>query len=472
MKIWRHLAWFLLLCGVVLAQNPISAPPVSTSILSLPVYTLNAAPVAGASLALVGSSGQTQIYYWAVANYQIGSVMSPLGNISTAPATLSGSNYVAVNPWSYPSSVVSVDILKTSSNVAPTGACNCAVATGLTSGGTNDQSNSTSSYTVTLFNPGSLGITLTNEVTGNGVSHLMYRQNGVLVKDLATSGGGTVGGTGTANSFAGWTGSSTLGNAPCTFTATAMTCSAPQTSPSGNSILSLVGGAGSGIANPWFLQAAGGVGGLAVGTPAIAASYINGGVGNHIGINVAVDVGEFTVWGGTTALLNLTASFATLAKPLQMSAPGTASTAALRFGTGGQALFTGGSGNTTWPVLYMNDCPGCGGGGNGPTTWSTSGSYFGVNAIAGFVGNFVDYRLNGGSALFQVTSAGLANAVGGFQTAAVAFSTLPACAAGTEGSTRAVSDSNTNTWGATIANGGANHILGYCDGTNWTVAAK
>jgi len=36
----------------------------------------------------------------------------------------------------------------------------------------------------------------------------------------------------------------------------------------------------------------------------------------------------------------------------------------------------------------------------------------------------------------------------------------------------AVTDSTTNTWGGTITGGGADHVLAYCDGTNWTVAAK
>lgn len=52
------------------------------------------------------------------------------------------------------------------------------------------------------------------------------------------------------------------------------------------------------------------------------------------------------------------------------------------------------------------------------------------------------------------------------------FSSLPACAGGTEGTQAAVSDSTTNTWGATITGSGANHVLAYCDGTNWTVTAK
>jgi hypothetical protein len=54
----------------------------------------------------------------------------------------------------------------------------------------------------------------------------------------------------------------------------------------------------------------------------------------------------------------------------------------------------------------------------------------------------------------------------------VTFSSLPVCSSTTEGSRGAVSDSTTNTWGSTVTGGGANHILAYCDGTNWTVAAK
>jgi hypothetical protein len=52
------------------------------------------------------------------------------------------------------------------------------------------------------------------------------------------------------------------------------------------------------------------------------------------------------------------------------------------------------------------------------------------------------------------------------------FASLPACAAGTEGSFAAITDSSTNTWGATITGSSGSHVLGYCDGTNWTVAGK
>jgi hypothetical protein len=52
------------------------------------------------------------------------------------------------------------------------------------------------------------------------------------------------------------------------------------------------------------------------------------------------------------------------------------------------------------------------------------------------------------------------------------FASLAACSAGNEGEMAPVTDSSTNTWGATIAGKGSNHVLAYCDGTNWTVMAK
>jgi hypothetical protein len=53
-----------------------------------------------------------------------------------------------------------------------------------------------------------------------------------------------------------------------------------------------------------------------------------------------------------------------------------------------------------------------------------------------------------------------------------AAAVLTACASAGEGALAVVTDSNTNTWGATVAGSGSNHVLAYCNGTNWTVAAK
>ena len=70
-----------------------------------------------------------------------------------------------------------------------------------------------------------------------------------------------------------------------------------------------------------------------------------------------------------------------------------------------------------------------------------------------------------------VIDSGTVTAVG-FTSPAVAFSGLPACNGAVEGTTRAVTDSTTATWGATVTGTGSNHVLAYCNGTNWTVTAK
>lgn len=53
---------------------------------------------------------------------------------------------------------------------------------------------------------------------------------------------------------------------------------------------------------------------------------------------------------------------------------------------------------------------------------------------------------------------------------AVAFASVPASPV--EGMLVAVTDSSTAVWGATITGSGANHVLAYYNGTNWTVAGK
>jgi hypothetical protein len=64
------------------------------------------------------------------------------------------------------------------------------------------------------------------------------------------------------------------------------------------------------------------------------------------------------------------------------------------------------------------------------------------------------------------------DSTGDFGNSVGAFSTLQSCDAGAEGLMRGVVDSSNNTWGATLYGGGSNHVLAYCDGTNWTVMGK
>lgn len=53
-----------------------------------------------------------------------------------------------------------------------------------------------------------------------------------------------------------------------------------------------------------------------------------------------------------------------------------------------------------------------------------------------------------------------------------AFASLTACSSTIEGAIASITDSSTNTWGATITGSSTNHVMGYCDGTNWTVMGK
>ena len=74
-----------------------------------------------------------------------------------------------------------------------------------------------------------------------------------------------------------------------------------------------------------------------------------------------------------------------------------ASTSAIKL-TG--APYTGGTATTNFPLLYLND-------GTGPTTFSTAGTEFGINAPSGFTGNMLDGHVNGGASVFKVDYQGV-----------------------------------------------------------------
>lgn len=63
------------------------------------------------------------------------------------------------------------------------------------------------------------------------------------------------------------------------------------------------------------------------------------------------------------------------------------------------APVTGGSGTTTFPLVYINS-------GSAPTTFSTSGTLLGLNSPSGFTGSAIDLHLNGGVSLFSVNGSG------------------------------------------------------------------
>ena len=84
---------------------------------------------------------------------------------------------------------------------------------------------------------------------------------------------------------------------------------------------------------------------------------------------------------------------------------GAASTSVLKLvGT----LFTGGTGTTNFPQYLAQS-----GSATAASTWSTSGTFIGVNADSGFAGNFIDFHINGGSSIFKVSSSASLTTIGG-----------------------------------------------------------
>lgn len=100
----------------------------------------------------------------------------------------------------------------------------------------------------------------------------------------------------------------------------------------------------------------------------------------------------------------------------------------------------------------------------GDTTNGIVGNLFEVGYVGHFAAMTIDLSGNVG-----IQGRSIATLT---QSKAQAFASLPACSGALEGTTASVTNSTTATWGDTITGGGANHVGAYCNGTNWTVAAK
>lgn len=187
-KFLKLVCFLLALVPACLSQGPQNA------ITYFPVFATNPSPVPSASVQRVGNPGPQTYYYWLATEYLVGQgpIAGPFIGAS-APNTLSGSNFFTIAP-TYPVGVVSVDLLRTTTPITPSGACACAVATGVTSGVINDQSNSLSAFTVNPVSLAALKMSVANEVQSANVTHLILRQNGVFVCDLSVgcAGGGTI----------------------------------------------------------------------------------------------------------------------------------------------------------------------------------------------------------------------------------------------------------------------------------------
>jgi len=186
----RKFAVLILVAVLLLALPGAAQDPVpnsfSTKQLRFPVQFAPQGVTAG-SVSQVGATGATSYYYWVIANYATAS-SSPLSYFVTSRSngTLTGGNYNHVS-WSPVTGAASYDLLRTTTRTPPVGNCACAVATGISGTTQDDQANALNGYTVALFNPNALAVTLDNRGTANaGESHLFMTQNGIAVADLST----------------------------------------------------------------------------------------------------------------------------------------------------------------------------------------------------------------------------------------------------------------------------------------------
>lgn len=116
------------------------------------------------------------------------------------------------------------------------------------------------------------------------------------------------------------------------------------------------------------------------------------------------------------------------------------------------APFSGGTATTTVPQLYVNQT-----GNTSPTTWSTGGTHFGVNAPNAFAGNFLDFHLNGGVSLFKVDSTGAPTIAGALTYGGV---TLANSVTGTGSMALSIAPTFTGLLSFGTASGGATTLSG------------
>lgn len=150
------------------------------------------------SAKVVGTPGTTTYYYWVAANYASGqSSLSGPVVVTTANATLSGSNYVQINFNGNGAS--SYVVLRTTTSVAPVnGTATNAVVTASTTTTVNDQSNSLNSFTLNISTGANSSLTLdatnypTPTLTTNSTPlNVQFPYCGGLYTSFCSNSGGT-----------------------------------------------------------------------------------------------------------------------------------------------------------------------------------------------------------------------------------------------------------------------------------------
>lgn len=137
---------------------------------------------------------------------------------------------------------------------------------------------------------------------------------------------------------------------------------------------------------------------------------------------------------------------------------GSDSATTFNFGTAGTGIFSSGADQIAFSLS----------GSRAVTLLSTGLWLSNYNVVSGGVLGFANGGVNSAiDASLSRGAAGRVDTTKAFRMTPVAFAALPTAA---EGAIASVNDSNTATWGASIAGGGANKVLAYYNGTAWKVA--
>jgi hypothetical protein len=144
-------------------QNPTPTPSTNVATQSLTLYPQNPVTPVTQFTATPSFPGNAQGYnYWIVAHNANGDAGAPSGPFGTKVGALASAQYPVQLSFQFPPGVTSVDILRINTFISPpTGACGCAVATGVTIGVFSDTVTNTTAYTVST-SADQLLTTLTN----------------------------------------------------------------------------------------------------------------------------------------------------------------------------------------------------------------------------------------------------------------------------------------------------------------------
>jgi hypothetical protein len=180
----------LLFCSVLQAQMPAGAgDPNAPAVTAITIKQQDPPQqVSNAAVQAIGAGGFRTLYYWVVSHSTVG-VSAPAGPfvLNGGPNDISSGAQVTIN-WFPAPGVTSYDVLRTRTDDPPTGSCNCAVATGVTTTTATDQSDTLQAYTVSVFDSSSSGITLTNESYSQGVTALTARYKGQFMWQVRSDG--------------------------------------------------------------------------------------------------------------------------------------------------------------------------------------------------------------------------------------------------------------------------------------------